>query len=905
MTAWASKRNVNPDSGIIRHWDRHGRIAYGPTPRTASVERSFRHFQQAVIDAGPEIGPAALAAHLVALEGIVVNSDLEAALGAASDCYQWRGGLYLEWPRGGDWRDRRRLSGTTASLIAAGITRDSAALKALPRFAGSVVPRWFGLHESEIVARLFEAGQVWAVMNLPGFLAAHVLGDVKLQPCPRSALGREQTGLAIVDEAILEPSADQIECLEAACAGHVSHDTSLILRLRAICSSGREAKGHYARARADMLRQVRDLVPQVTEHGWTTGLVLGWAIALIEVGTRGKVGLAPATISNYVCTVAIELTECLNREGVLPNEGERWQELYTEILDAVAPGSRVNAASALASFHVYLNQWLDVEPLDVALHNQLEDVPPRANIVWPHEIERVRVWLRDGHGDSRLNGALSLVLKIAASVRVRTDEILSLRMRNVVDVSGEIEVHPLRRDAPGKSGSARRILSIDAGTRVELQAWIARRRGEGAGDNDLLFGDPYNADQVYRAGAMRIALSGLLRRATGDARVVFHTLSHTWVSTQAEHLDALRGNADINPLDLISAGAGHFSPATLRHYLHLYEKWLRDELDRALTQTLRVTSALASRYTGRPAPGLRKRASRAGENWAGYWAEIDARVNGTLHASPAYADREFVEPVPPAWLAQPRRRDVEAIANVLEDLAKGISLERVALRSNCTTEEIVAIAGAALETVRLLGAWRPSARLVQVHDSRVCDAFAAWASSSTGLDLSRRHQDKFHPIRSRLPVRSAAVWSSWVETYARGYIALAPDTAGPLFRWLAQSNVSALNLAMSVECSGADPVVESPGVRALQRIFRVAFGVEPRVFGHRAGERRPPVYLIWSSGPVGDERPAPAASSLQGLHSWLLAASCFIPMEEFQAQALVSDGGQLKEEGPRETGGEP
>ena len=230
MRADAKQSGPNGEPGICRRWDENGRIAYAPSSRTACLERQFRQFQQGLLDAGPDVGPGSVAAHLLAFEAVVLEADLRAALAATQDRYSWRGQLCLEWSRGGDWLDRRWIGRATASAIATAPQSDAVELSALAAFASAVVPRWAGLPETEVRKRLFEAAEVWAALNVPGFLAAHVLGDVRLQPLPRAALGREQTRLAIADDSLVETSVDQMECLDVVCRGRSSRDTAVVAR---------------------------------------------------------------------------------------------------------------------------------------------------------------------------------------------------------------------------------------------------------------------------------------------------------------------------------------------------------------------------------------------------------------------------------------------------------------------------------------------------------------------------------------------------------------------------------------------------------------------------------------------------------------------------------------------------
>ena len=849
--------------------DAVGRLRYSPTSSSANAVSGFERFQRVVLEHGPASG---LAAHLLAFESIFTTQELQTAVQACSNsCFQAGDEVYLDWQRNNEWRDQRLLGNTTLASIkkTTGSLQnvDSAALCHLAHQAN---PSWQHLSPNDTIDHLFSAGRAWAVFTLPPMLTAHVLGDAPLQPLPRSALARRETkhALTFQHRQVQDFKPEHAEALDVAFSGSVGSDLGLIEELVKACGIGKQNQGSAQHRRERIQKRLASLSSRA--RSWTDGLLVGWAIHLLQVGTRSKAILAPGTIANYVSALAYPLATVLGQQADLPTSAQAWADIYQETHERIH-GSMRDAASARSSFHDYLMFNFGIDPLP-ALHGwEHEERPPHANILWPHEFDQIQQWFADAKGDQRLVSTLSLILHLARTARLRTHEVLHLRLRNIIPYEQEFEVYPLPKDGPGKSASAARMLSLDFETAQHLHSWVARRIAEGATTNDYLFGDPFHPERIYRPGATTTAMINLLRHVTGEPDVVFHTTSHTWISQAITQMHEFSEGADIDPLDQIAAAAGHFSASTLRHYYHSYPSWLRKSIDEAIDRSSLVSSNIASSYIQASPAALRQRKARSKDRTLTYWRLIrDTPVELPL---PCAAETfKLTAPAPPTWISTPRHNDVDQIANILEDVACGNPLGRIVLRSGFSNDEINLVIERALRTLRAIGAWKPDQRIAHIKPDTAVLRYEAWRQTPSAQPFSfrRRHQEKFSTITKRLPDVGSPVWRGWIEGFERGYLRLERENASALFHWLAECGTPPLRLALSAETLAID----SPKTEDLKQIFKIAFGVAPLVFPHLPGEGRPEFYLIWSSETIGELRPSPARSSLAGLHVWMLATSC-------------------------------
>jgi len=856
---------------LVRRTDRLGRLAYAPGEAGSRAVACFSQFAQFVLNQIGVHRPGMVAASLIVFDAIGTLEDLRAALAAIDDVFVWCSRVYLDWEWRKGWIDRRMLSGITCRILA-GAPHASAteAITQLTDFARSAVPRWSRHSDREVLDALFDSAMAWSAIHLPGALFAHVIRDAPYQVLPRAVLARSVCS-SVPEHPPAEVSLDATEMtladltLEPRVGVDIEFIADLAREVRAVLRTHR----NHAQARAQLLTRLSSMTPQAKSAGWVGALLILWIRDLATAGTDRKDKLAPATIVNYTGPVLIPLAERLGEQQGFPDQTDVLTTIYEDVRDSASTGNQVNVASALTAFHGFLVRRFAVDPLSRRLHDAIAEAPPRANTVWPHEMDRTLTWLKSGDGDTRLHQSMALAYRLAWAARFRVFEILTLRLRNILQGGMEVEIAPLLRDGKAKTHASVRIVQLDPDAQRALGEWVERRLREGAQSIDLLFGDPYVPERIYRPGAMRLCLSKLLQQATGDTDVVFHTLSHRRAAVALADYLADPGVADVNPLDEIAAQFGHHSPQTLTHYLHSIEGWIRRELDQSLHASLHLTSFMAERLSGEPASRLRKRVSRSRcDDQAVYWAAID-RQAASGQWTKIEAAAQMVEPIPPRWLGKAQTIDPSVVADVLDDLLADVAVPVIASRASVEVQVVERIASSALQTLRLIGA-APARRRTGATAELAATELRAWARSTRAFELRRRHQSKFTDISWKLPrSRQDAVWRAWAEGYHNRYLALGERDADALLLWLADAGVSPLCLAMSaVESNTA----ASNKALLLAAKYHVAFGITPKMLTHAPRQGRPAVYLVWSSQVIEASPPPPASTSLDGLHAWMLAA---------------------------------
>lgn len=880
-----------PRGAVTVRGDRAGRVRYSTTSSSFATKCRFSTFQKALLHEISLGWAARLLGLLIGTEAVLTRRDLTLVIAALPDGLfaDQSGSLLLEWTWGEGWLDRRMLGPAVCALLeqrGVQAVSENAAIAELAGFVRATVPFWDDESDEIVVDRVLTAGRAWAVLMLPPFLAAHVCRDRPLCVLPKSALARRESELALsISGELAAPSVDISTMGRLLDAIHVADTVggdcrALIDALKTSIREGARTDGTHHRMRQEMLRLIGVHMEAACRSGWQTALLFAWTVDLIESGTQRVSDLAVNTILGYVPPLLEPLMLELQGMTTLTRDASAWFELYQRVLASKSAGSRKSLASAMSSFHDHLVRWHGIDALEQALHAQLPDPPPAANTIWPHELDRIHQWLERCDFDDRLRGAISVSLRLASSCRLRTEELMTLRLRNVQ--GAVLEVAPMIRDRQPKSDSGVRAMRLDEVAASVLDDWVRRRRTEGATDIDLLFGDPHQPGHVYRRGTMHAALIGLLRAATGDASVVFHTLSHAWCDRQIVRGNQERG--DLNWLNPIAAGMGHFSASSLQPYGHQYERWLQGALHAALSNSINLSASDCARLIGEPPASVRKRLERLrareglGDRNAQIWRLLYAyEVKSTW---PDVAEGiALVEPVPPSWLKDDPPPSIERVAWILEDLATQKPPEDlvawVCRRNACVPEVAYSVVHAAMQILRLVGAWSPSRRIWRSgdHDAHFLREFLLWNESADRIDFRRRQAAKYRAMRSALPSSVGdAAWVSWVEGYRRsGYFALDPTRAATLFDWLRRCGVSGLSVGISVSYDATDGLARERA--AIRGAFRAAFGVPCPTFEHAPHQARPKIYLLWSTQPVEEDvRPPSAAISLDGFHAWMLAA---------------------------------
>lgn len=754
----------------------------------------------------------------------------------------------------------------------------------------------------------------WWYQALPAPHFAHLAGMQVMSALPRSALGRRCKRLAVIHPATEGQDLDVVESdlgftaemLDCAMSSDGSDESPVILEqgVSMLDISAQEVDGVTKRRWAQWLF---DLQSRAQAAGPITSLLLAWGIDLCENGTSGQSNLARSTVSHYFRQAALPLFKSLRLMKQMGRSGEWKTEemhaIYLTLISAQSIGNKRTMASALTSFHNFLSECFDLEPMALRLHGEVPLARVHAQVIWVHEIDLTMSWLILVD-DERVRTAAMIMLGVASEVPSRTTELMRQRLANIregVDELGPMmEIEIARHAIIGrlKTHAAQRRLTIRNPATMDLiRHWIATRTKEGAPLTSYLFGDPNNDSRLYRPGAVVSLLNRLLKAATGEPGARIHWLRHGAINADVGgHLNS-GSMTDLNRISVSATGAGHVSSgSTFRIYFHLYESSLRTYLNAAL-ELIKLTSAQAAPHLQQKSNTVRQRASRNSMKIEDYiWSQL--RQIPIIQPFPDVAEPfGWQKAVMPKLLPHANLTVTVAVArNWLEKLLDGVGTQTLALRFGTAPEILDQMTKDTMSFSRHLAcsAWprRFTVRSLPPADLK-------HALEMAKIDLARAQQPKFKRLedwfsteRPRQVLRDAH--ASWQACRKGDYLAL--DTSGQvldLYLLLASAKVDPLDLRLCIHASldtAGRPLPLPAGQRTHQELarasaiedFMAVFGVAPRETLQQARADRPDVYLQWDD-PAHRQVPTSGSSSCAGLDSWMCAVAALLSIKDVQS----------------------
>lgn len=475
----------------------------------------------------------------------------------------------------------------------------------------------------------------WLALQFPGVLFAHLMGLSRMEVAPRSCLARAYRCEALAKRHGAPENASQFADVEevptdtGTCGLLVEatlesegglHSLSLIKATISILKENHHSpiQGWTKRLWSEKLAS---LTNKLGRSHPAIGLSIGWVAFMIEFGTVQTTDPSLSTIRAYATTALEKISLAL---GALSMDTASWTtaqlvSIYKELLSACPSTRRGHFASAIASFHGYLCEWLEVEPLKNRL-GQFE-IPKQihANLVWPHELALAIHWTECCQ-DRRLGQIAACMLSIAHEQPVRIQDLRRLNLRNIEfikSVSGEQAVIEIIRDARRgrlKTDNAqRRIRVTDPKSVMRLKSWHQQRLEELAPMTAFLFGEENDDRLLYRPAVVHSYLNSLLKAATGDPTIRFHTLRHTAVSHATNEILSSCAITDTQQLERLANCTGHGRPqTTLLTYSHIHETAVRMWMDYSLSKTIELSGPKAESISGIKANTLTTRSLRHG-----------------------------------------------------------------------------------------------------------------------------------------------------------------------------------------------------------------------------------------------------------------------------------------------------
>jgi len=862
---------VTPRASHRTYADRTGRLHFGMGPEAEDRVHWLTRCRLCLLrgEALRRHEPAYLLLSLIVFDAIATQADLEAAWRAVRNVYRDGEAVCLEWCSASGRQDRRILSPVTVlswsaqasydtrfrSVVDALMSRMGLGMDPPSRRVTTAIPNGFE-HLLDWVRHAF-------VTSLSGDLFAHVSNGDPLTAVPRSCLARRRRQLALRLDAspdVPEPDASSTMLLMDALRQRESGSgAQLIQQIRDACRPDADEPNAVAQRRR-MLADLQAFAPQASTAGHCAVLLLLWTIDLVRNGTRRKRLLAPYTIGAYVLLAIERLWRALREispDGLLEVDLQR---LYEAILadPGIEPSQLGKAAAALTSFHEYIETVLDVPRLQRALDAEVPVLPPRANVVWPHEMQWILARLAETPADDRLTRQLEAVVALLMGACVRMQDAWHIHMFCVrlFDEAVVVAIDPLPSAGSGKSITARREVEIRAPRcRALLSGWHERRLAEGALSRDLLFGDPSEPRRAWRAGATEFLLNRWLKAATGDADIGTHTLRHSFATLTRDSL----ADDDQRSLDQLSAQAGHAATrTTLVNYVHLFEATLRKQLDRSI-RCLRLTETQVCRLSSTKSGWVRKRWQRSGCDPVGVaWSAVEESA-AKVDMPDVTGDLAFESPRAPETARSPRW-SFDLVLHCLADWAYGRSADQVRLRRGVSIEQWRSMES----SVQSWRAAEPSRRRAEpADDHRLpwCDGFA------------RIEQQKLKPLL--LPLQQTTdpnvvhpVCTAWQQSLRGSYLSIADTvTALPLLQWLADVGVKPTQLVVSHQTGHQDPTLA-----ATLEVIDMVFGELPCVHAEQPRRGRPSLYLSLRSASGIGSAPSNAGLSMAGLHALLFSA---------------------------------
>lgn len=582
--------------------------------------RRFQEFQHDLLCQGTKelSAPARIAGLLVGLDAICTVDGLARAYNALSTRHLVRGHWRIGWESASTGEDARFLSPITVAAL--GTRHPAASFESAKRdLLAFLQKRLYRASDDPLNELLIDAASWYQDIAGPLF-AAHILGEAPLSALPISAFAREVTRMPLAaSKQVLDPleGAEQspddspfADCLAAALLGRNAAASDHVF-VDDLCNSLAPPKGKTAAVQRSTIQAgLMGLISKLEDVGEAAALLYGYAWHLATTGTLLKKRPAPKTPQTYVRAIGVDILEEFGDAAISKLSEDEYVAAF-ERLAQVSTDNEVRL-TALRGFHRFLRTWWDAPqiPRNVLAGDSQPAVS--ANVVWPHEVALLDDWLAARSG-ARLYQQARAALSIGSSAPVRISEVFALRCKNVMIEEGEVTLEIARelRDGSEKTKAGRRRVVIrDPSTVGLILEWLDRRYSrDRASPNDLLFGDPEDASQIYQHGRTYYLLNKLLKVATGDETVSFHTLRHTVISNLLHQYWMSGGDRSSDEQARIATEAGHVGVhVSAKFYGHLFEEALRLRVD---TRTIgRFSTALLAPWLGCSDQTLRQHLSR-------------------------------------------------------------------------------------------------------------------------------------------------------------------------------------------------------------------------------------------------------------------------------------------------------
>jgi site-specific recombinase XerD len=838
--------------------------------------------------------PQLTIATVLSLEGLVSEQDLLACLLALPSAVRRDDDIQVAWTIN-DLIGRRNLSALTVVALGGIDERGQGQVnwtQELDKFTDTLRQFYPGankLRKSELLPQALFDASAWLYLHCPMACFAYLSGKLPLSLLPDSAhdrkcgwrIDQKPAGQAPLVHDLLAEAKDV--ALEKAFddSRAASHSRWIIGGLKTLVSDTSGPDGVRSAdyiARDKVRYRLGSVCATLARSGTPVdALLLAWVLHLLESGSVRLRNPKVSTITRYVHAAVERLHGALDSISVPPADLDQdaWERLLKNLLAADDLSSE--ARCALASFHWFLVSEFGLDPVPWMFRGVDEVSVVAANVVWPHEIRRAFELMIDFGLDERLRQMMQVMLALGADNKLRIGEVRSLRLSSL-RLEGDdllIEIAPRRSHHSGKSPAARRILSFrNAEHRLYIKAWLHRREDESAEPGDLLFGDPHQPDKGYKLGACQRLLNQILRSATADPEVSFHSLRHSVICR--ELLKALMTAAvhhTISSIQKTAVESGHrHESTTFINYFHMPEEPIRFWIDKAVAAHL-DSPAAAAKWLGKPAATLRQGRLRAG-NQSDYLPRQlrMLALSRVAVALPVATKENRPAALPPRT---PASIPLNNLARLLQDLKGPYSMTGLCSRNSVDEVTVVRVCRGVASVVADLEdrSRRSRANLSAKANAQACLDFARTELQRADFCFSARAEPYLLELARQLEELAAPsegfgqAATAWTRCLVGDVVSLMhADSVRPLIELMQHAAIGADHLVVRVQVNDPNDLdearealdrVEVTAARALIEASYQA-GMQIECVQRRGG--RPDAYLVLSRMRTGAGRPMGSAT---------------------------------------------
>jgi integrase len=836
----------------------------------------------------------------LATEGVVNLEDLTNLLKHIPDRKHCLDGIAVTWTKNSTVR-RRHIScftGILANKIEVWPKDWEVELTAYFNALYLSYPSNTKIGIDEFVGSVFRDAQAWLQLHLPAPCFGYLSGTLSMTLLPQHVLDRRfdvvqsQILVTLPESDLLNHAKDVAVDRAFEGANKASLSKVIVIALKNLFGDGVDDSIRTA----DFLqrRETHKAIGQISDTLLRSGCpadatLLLWVIHLIEFGSVRLAQPTIGTIKRYLHAVLDLLHQHLHRVGKAPVDftEDDWQAFFDALIALEISMVQLNA---LATFHRMLVVQFGINPKPQFFKGSEERSSPAANVIWDHEVDRAFALVPKVTSDIRMRKQLRAVLALADSEFVRIGDIPSLRISSIQKVVGTnllgIAVYPRQCDHQGKSDAVRRPLNVTKSRNREwIDAWIAQRDADAASPDELLFGDPNFPEKCYKFGQCQRLLNKILKLATNDQTVSFHTFRHTHASFELMNVLLTADVASsISRVHTISVRAAHKSErTTFESYFHMPERPIRHWIDKALSKHFRSPSVVGKWLDEKP-NSLTVSGRRAGDPSAHHQARLYEAAMADLEKCvlPGIEEKSIIQDeVPESGLS---------FDNIFQIL-RGIYLKRklgvIASNSNTTDSQVAAICRLVISNAVKLGCIKESEILPAGANDLTVLNLASELLIRMHCHFSHKEEDVLLAANSffdglSLPIQEVIdgvqAWLSCKR--GRTISCINADRVRPLISMLVAAGLPASNFILRVQVKdpNAPNLLEKIRARvevlAALSLIEVVANTTVQLEAVGIAKGRPHLYFMLArsrltSGQVG----ASAKCRMNRLHGMLLALS--------------------------------